>query len=107
MNAIGNGASIMDTGRFESVCRVAATFHTCARAWYIAGKTHEGAVYRDFCEAEKNYNVMMDREFPMALPPEQAARWSSLAVAFGPTKAECIEADRLAAERVNAEWGNR
>jgi hypothetical protein len=97
----------MDPGRFESICRTAATFHTAARAWYLAGKTRDGHVYQDFCAAERAYNAMMDREFPMVLPPEQSARWSELAVAFGPTKAECDEADRIAGERVNAEWGTR
>lgn len=85
----------MEHTRFESICRVAATFHTAARAWYLADMTRDGHVYRDFCEAEKNYNVMMDREFPMALPPEQAERWSELAVAFGPTKAEYDRAHRI------------
>ena len=78
----------MNEARFESVCRVAATFHTAARAWYLAGKPRDGHVYRDFCDAERAYEAMMDREFPMALPPEQSARWSELAVAFGPSKAE-------------------
>lgn len=78
----------MEPTRFESVCRVAATFHTAARAWYLSGKTRDGHVYRAFCEAEMEYERMMNREYPMALPPEQSARWSELAVAFGPTKAE-------------------
>lgn len=91
----------MEATRFESVCRDAATFHTAARAWYLAGKPRDGHVYRAFCEAETVYNHMMDREFPMALPADQAARWSELAVAFGPSKAEydagwAMERERLA-----------
>ena len=78
----------MDPTRFERIARIAATYHVAGRSWILTGRAREGHVYRDFCEAEADYNTMMDAEFPMALPPEQSARWSELARAFGPTVAE-------------------
>lgn len=84
---------------FARLCEVEATFHAAARAWFLDGRRRDTATYRAFCEAEAAELDYTGRFWPFAFTPEQSARWSELARAFGPTAAEyeagfAAEADR-------------